>query len=98
MCLTHGLQGTKLMVTKKVWSKLKNGMFGYKNSKVVKYKCKYMAEKRMVTTDGTTSIGRGEEDEPALRVGDDNFSGANERISRKGKTRAGANKGKSSEE
>ena len=97
MCSTHGIIGTKFMVTRKVWTKLKNGMFGYKNSKVVKYKCKHVSEKRMVTNTIDLNIETDEEGKPALRVGND-FPGVNDWLSGEGETRVGATKGKSGED
>ena len=97
MCVTHGIPGAKLMVTRKLWSKMKNGMHGYKNSKVVKYKCKYVAERRMVTTEVTSSMERGQVGELALGVGD-NIPGTDDRISGMGDIRAGADKGKFGED
>ena len=42
MCTNkHGIVGTNFTVVKKVWSKLKNGIYGYKSSKVVRYRCKH---------------------------------------------------------
>ena len=72
-------------------------MYGYKNSKVVKYKCKYVAERRMVTTEVTSSMERGQVGELALGVGD-NIPGTDDRISGMGDIRAGADKGKFGED
>ena len=83
--------------SRKVWSKMKNGVYGYKSSKVVKYKCKYLAEKRMVTHEVSPSMDDEQVGKLALGMGD-NFTGTNDRISGMGGTRAGAIKGKFGED
>ena len=39
-CVLHGIIGTKNVGTKKVWSKLKGGLFGYKYVRNITYTCK----------------------------------------------------------
>ena len=39
-CILHGTIGTKNVGTKKVWSKLKGGLFGYKYVRNTTYTCK----------------------------------------------------------
>ena len=38
-CKIHGIIGSKSTINKKSWSKLKNGIHGWKYSKVIKYSC-----------------------------------------------------------
>ena len=38
-CKLHGIIGSKSTINKKSWSKLKNGIHGWKYSKVIKYSC-----------------------------------------------------------
>ena len=59
------------MVTRKVWTKLKNGMFGYKSSRAVKYRC----ERRTVTQGNTASIMI--ENESEIALGEGNKSSGN---------------------
>ena len=39
MCITHGTKGTKVMESVKVWSKKKDGLFGYVWKTRTKYVC-----------------------------------------------------------
>ena len=104
MCIQHGIVGTKYTVTKSKWSELKNGLFGYKKSKVTKYRCNMrgLSNKedgggnRGVTKSVTRGITRGNtealEENLALGMGVDNFPGSDIRISEVGIRRAGANR------
>ena len=41
MCTTHGCVGEKFQVSKSVWTKKKDGTYGYKQTKQTKYRCRY---------------------------------------------------------
>ena len=41
MCMKHGCVGQKYEISSKVWTKKKDGMFGYKTVKQTKYRCRF---------------------------------------------------------
>ena len=77
MCTQHGVVGTKLVTNSKKWTKLKSGIFGWKQTKITKYYCKM----RMLS-DGSSDVQTGidsQSSDSRRGVGDEtefgNFSG-----------------------
>ena len=58
-CTTHGSMGTKYVEKYKVWSKLKNGNFGYVSKSKTKYVCRSMRVAKSIEVN-QTSDGRNE--------------------------------------